>query len=81
LDTATYLLIATVVWLFSGIVVTAMRANDEFLDGLDVAVTAAFGPITFVIMAFWLAYDRVMPVWRRLKRRVKDRLAGIRWPL
>lgn len=81
MDTATYLLIAAVVWLVSGIVVTAMRAQGEILDALDVAITAAFGPISFVFMAYYMVTTTIPAMWSRLKRRAKDRLAGIRWPL
>lgn len=81
MDTTTYLLIAAVVWLVSGVVVTAMRTCDEFLAPLDVAITVAFGPISFVFMAYYAITTTVPAMWRRFKRRVKDRLAGIRWPL
>ena len=64
-----YVLLFVIFWLVSGLVVTYWRASDEgWVDGGDVAVMFAFGPITFLMVLWFFVQDHTMRLYRRARR-------------
>jgi hypothetical protein len=68
-DTTSLILLLAVLWLASALLVTALVAKADFIEPANVVTYTVFGPLSFLIIAYYFAEERVPSLWRHLKRR------------
>ena len=75
MDTPTIFMMLAAGWFASALLMLYLMANDDWVDTDDIRNATVFGPISFVLLAYFFVEDRAFPPIRRLYRRVKKRIA------